>query len=222
VQNFKDLALGCIYAVLGVFTNLGANPAYDATIVTNIPGRAFSRLTSPEGITYLINLTVAMAGFIMAYRLWWTSLRTKLKRTKRSPRLISTSVGLSLILIWTSLAALAVFVASNHYYAVDGRYLAIIFFTIFIVIATYLRRTRLKRGHLVIAGFIMVCGIGLGAHAAWQTSTRSLVAMSPTHQRDSLLLTPSNSIRFTTSLGTIGESCRYDRRCANHKMSFHS
>lgn len=188
VQSFKDLALGCIYAILGLFTNLGANPAYDATIVTNIPDRALSQLASPEGVTYLVNIAVAVGGLVMAYRLWWTSLRTKLKRTKRSPRMISTSVSLSLMLIWTSLAALAVFVASNHYYAVDGRYLAIIFFTIFIVIATYLRRTRLKRGRLVIAGLIIVCAIGLGAHAAWRTSTQSLVALSPTQQRDGLIV----------------------------------
>jgi LmbE family N-acetylglucosaminyl deacetylase len=188
VQTIKDFALGCIYAVLGLFTNLGANPAYDATIVTDIPGRAVSRLISPAGITYLVNLTIAIGGFVMAYRLWWTSLRTKFKKTKRSPRLISTSIALSLLLVWTSLAALAVFVASNHYYAVDGRYLAIIFFTVFIVIATYFRRTRLKRGRLVIAGLIIVCGIGLGAHAAWQTSNRSFAAHSSTQQRDALIV----------------------------------
>ena len=188
VQSFKDLALGCIYATLGLFTNLGANPAYDATIATDIPRQAINRLFSPAGVTYLINSTITIGGFVMIYRLWWSSLRTKFKKTKRSPRLISTSVGLSLMLIWTSLAALGVFVASNHYYAVDGRYLAIIFFTVFIVIATYLRHTRLKRGRLVIAGLIIVCGIGLGAHAAWQTSDRSFTAQSHIQQRDALIV----------------------------------
>ena len=188
VQNLKDLALGCIYAILGLFTNLGANPAYDATIVTTIPGQAINRLFSPAGVTYLINGLITIGGFVMIYRLWWNSLRTKFKKTKRSPRLISTSVGLSLALIWTSLAALGVFVASNHYYAVDGRYLTIIFFTVFIVIATYLRRTRLKRGRLVIAGLIIVCGIGLGVHAAWQASDRSFTAQSHIQQRDALIV----------------------------------
>jgi hypothetical protein len=188
VHSLKDLALGIIYGILGVFTNLGANPAFDATIAKDIPAQAFQRLFSSQGIAYLINIAIAGAGLTMSYRLWWSSLRIQPKKTKRRPRPIPASHGLSLVMIWTSLAALAVFIASNHYYAVDARYLAIILFTVFIVVATYLRRIRLARRHVVVAGMIIICGIGFGLHTAWQTSARSAAVLSANQQRNHLII----------------------------------
>ncbi|HEX7484411.1 MAG TPA: PIG-L family deacetylase [Candidatus Saccharimonadales bacterium] len=188
VNNFKDLALGIIYGILGIFTNLGANPAFDATIAKNIPAQALQRLLSPAGPTYLINISLAFTAIVISYKLWWTSLRTKLKKTKRAPKPLQTSIGLSLIMIWTSLAAFGVFIASNHYYAVDARYLTIFLFTVFIVIAIYMRRIRLRRARVVIAGLIIVCGIALGLHSSWQTSANSAAVLSTNQQRNHLII----------------------------------
>jgi LmbE family N-acetylglucosaminyl deacetylase len=188
IHSFKDLTLGTVYGVLGIFTNLGANPALDTTMIKSIPSYALHHLISKEGIAYLINITIATAGLVMSYRLWWTSLRFKPKKTKRPPHPINTSLSLSLALIWTTLAALGVFVISNHYYVVDARYLTITLFTVFIVMATYLQRIKLARRPLVIISIIIICSIGFGMHSAWQSSTRSVAVLSNNEQRNSLIV----------------------------------
>src|ERR1035437_2943331 len=67
VSSSKNLALGVLYGGLGIATNFGANPAYDATVVRNIPHQFFARLFSLDGPAYLVNIIILATGLVLAY-----------------------------------------------------------------------------------------------------------------------------------------------------------
>ena len=57
-HSVKSIGLGIIFAVGGVLTNFGANPAYGATTFRTIPSMAWHHLAGPAGFTYFINFIV--------------------------------------------------------------------------------------------------------------------------------------------------------------------
>jgi LmbE family N-acetylglucosaminyl deacetylase len=189
VQNTKDLLLGVIFGSLGLFTNLGANPAFDTTIAANLPAQALHRLLTAEGIAYLVNLVIAISGFVMAYHITQQSLYKKLifnKKKLQTPT-NDTPLQLSLMLIATTLASLVIFILSSHYYPVDARYLTIVLFTVIIVIATYIRRVQFSFGTITSAGFILICVVLIGIGATWFSYQRSITALSENTNRNQLI-----------------------------------
>ncbi|MBI2588815.1 PIG-L family deacetylase [Candidatus Saccharibacteria bacterium] len=183
-HGFHNLGLGIIYAFLGLLTNFGANPAFDATIFRNVPTQLQARLVDVGGPAFLINAAIFVVGLFLVLRLILNSLNQTTQRDKPEP---DQSLKLSLLLIWTSVAAMVVFVLTNHYYAVDARYLTITLFTLFIAGAAYLRQTVLRPKMLVAAGMVMSLGIILGITVLARTYDAGKDALSETTKRNLLV-----------------------------------
>jgi LmbE family N-acetylglucosaminyl deacetylase len=183
VHNLHSMALGVIYAVLGLLTDFGANPAFDATRLRDIPGRLQAHLVSPGGITYLINAAILAAGLVMAIRLVTASLSPKEnKKTHFDNKSL-----LSIMLIWTTLAAFGSFIVSNHYYVVDARYLTISLFAIFIAGATFISKRHWQPEKVVLAGLVIAVGIVLGITSAVQNYSDDKNGLATLNLRNSVI-----------------------------------
>lgn len=161
VLNMRNIALGSFYAIGGLFTNLGANPAYDATVLRNVPSVAWHRLLSVAGPAYLVNIGVLLAGLIAAGHLGHSvfgSTRRKLAYSRLQL--------VSLTLIWSALAATAAFILTSHEYAVDARYLGIWLFTIFVCLATYSKTKIWPQRWIIGVGLTLLVAIACGCFGA--------------------------------------------------------
>jgi LmbE family N-acetylglucosaminyl deacetylase len=176
----KDLGLGIIFAGLGLLTNFGANPALGTTYLRDLPHQARINLLSYGGLAYLINLALLLAGLFFAWRLLSRSLAHNRNRT------IAMDPGkrLGVMLIWTSTAAAAVFILSNHYYAADARYLTISLFTLFIAVAAYARNRKWRPPALALTGLLILIAILLGIPTAINTYRSDKAALAPINQRN--------------------------------------
>jgi LmbE family N-acetylglucosaminyl deacetylase len=188
VHGLRGLVLGGIFAVLGILTNFGANPAFDTTIVKNIPHEAFSRLAGLSGLSFIINIVILAVG---AYSVWQI-VRTSLKINKRRSAKFDSPFILSNLLIWTSVAAVFAYIFTNHYYAVDSRYLSISLFAIFITAATYFRKKKLVADKIVAIGLVISVGILLGTISVVRTYSTDKATLSDIDGRNSLVAQAMN------------------------------
>ncbi len=154
----KDVVLGIVFGVLSIATNFGANPAFDAAVLRNIPGLAWARLFGLVGVAYVVNGLLCITGAVMAARL----LLGSLFHPKDKEPLLDNPVQLSLLLIWASFAAFAAYIGTRHYFFVDARYLGIVLFAGVISAATYLRGVTLPRRTIVIAAAVLLLGMCSG------------------------------------------------------------
>ena len=150
VQSFKDIIFALFYGVLGIFTNFGANLAYDSNTIKDFPGIALARALSPFSITFI----ATFAAFAAVVAAGWKHITLIVKRTG-DKQLYSKPTLLALILIATSFAAFGVFIISNHYYPVDARYLAIVLFAGFVALAAYPFKTHPPIIRLVLMGGLL-------------------------------------------------------------------
>lgn len=181
-HHLKDWVLGSLYGTLGIFTNFGANPAFDATIVRHIPHQAYARLIGVGGISYIVNIAILGFGVFSAGRLTASSLF----KTKKEDEL-DTPSKLSIMLIWATLAGLVAYVISLHYYAVDSRYLAISVFTIFITTATYVRQKPINRNKVLIAAALICVSIFLGLFASLGLFHEDKQALAGVNSRNKII-----------------------------------
>ncbi|MDB5176221.1 MAG: hypothetical protein JWM81_1079 [Candidatus Saccharibacteria bacterium] len=180
VGSAHSLLLAAIYGASGILTNFGANPAYDATIVANIPGTAIRHMLSLGGPTYIVNACLFIVALALASIQLWSSLR----RQKIRKQNISHSDGLSLLLLWTSGAAVGLFIISNHYYAVDARYLTITLFALSITAVSRLRGVRISADKLLIISAMLLTSVVLGALHAGSTYRVQAAALSDIKSRN--------------------------------------
>ena len=197
VHSAKTAAIAGVFAVMGLFTNFGANPAYDAGVIREIPQRALTRLLSPSGISYLINACVLLYG------LWITSkfLLASLLKSRALAIKPSTSFRLTLILLWTALADLAVFVVGNHDYAVDSRYLTIWLFTIFVALASYASKKKPKPEHLLGAALLLCIALGAAVPQLVQTQRNGQGALADINLRNKQVYRALQTHRTSTLVG---------------------
>lgn len=185
ITSWRDFGLGVVFALFGTLTNLGANPLFDVTIVKNIPAQLAVRWANISNLASLINLTILGGGVFASY--WLANLSLKAPKPKAKKPKIDLPLHLSLMLIATSLAALVVFVAANHYYAVDSRYLAIILLAVFVALAVYLHKQHLKAQHLVLAGCGLLIAIIVGSIATFASYNQERDALSGIGKRNALV-----------------------------------
>jgi LmbE family N-acetylglucosaminyl deacetylase len=175
----KNILLGILYAAMAVFTNFGANPAFAATTVRSIPHQLFSNLFNIGGPAYLINCLVLVFGLFTTYKI----ARQSWRLSKGSPVNFSPPIKLTLIMIWTSIVAVLSYVISRHYYAVDARYLTIIFFTVFIAITTYAKTKKWQPDIIVAVGALLIVGILFGLFGVTKNYHKDQIALAVTdHQ----------------------------------------
>jgi len=182
VHNLHSVALGIVYGVAGLFTNFGANPAYDATFVCHIPHQLLDRLFGLGGLAYLINIILLLIGAVVVWRLLARSVRQRSNR-----RQLDVPLRMALTLSWSTLVAVGIFIASNHYYAVDARYLTIALFAVFVSVAVYGRSLVWPARWLVTAGIILSVGMAFGAVTAGRTYHDQRQALSPISSRDKVV-----------------------------------
>jgi LmbE family N-acetylglucosaminyl deacetylase len=182
-HSAHDITLGVIYAAQGLLTNFGANPAYDATIVRNIPHQAYARLASLSGPGFVVNACVLVFGVYAAWRI----MRASLRRNKGKASPPDGPARLSIMLVWSSLAAVGVFVTTSHYYAVDARYLSIALFAVFVSAATFARKQKWQPQTIVACGVIILIGIVFGLMAAGRSYANDRGAMADINERDKLI-----------------------------------
>lgn len=201
VHDAASFALAVLYALGGLLTNFGANPAYDALTVGAIPSRIVHNLFSAGGFAYLVNLACFMLGAVLSLRLIAGSLNlTKAK----APRALYENVSgrLALLLLWASVAAGGLFVLSNHYYAVDARYLTLALFALFITAAAWARtKKKLPQERLLAVGLVILVSIASGSLSAISTYNHQSEAYAGINQRNDAIAQALRSHRVDVLVG---------------------
>jgi LmbE family N-acetylglucosaminyl deacetylase len=192
----KGLGLGGLYAALDTITNFGANPAFDGAVIKQIPQVANSRLLSVAGPAFVINIMLMLVGLYCSLRLMLASIFRKLQKELDRP------TQLSLLLLWSALAAVAAFAATDHYFAGDARYLTLVFFAVLVSTATWLRRWKptSKKIPLVIGG-VLVLGMGVGLISVGRTYQDNQAGLDTNNQRNILVATTLKEHPVTTLIG---------------------
>lgn len=197
IHSGKDLVLGVAYAVLSVFTNAGANPAYDGTILGNVPGIAAHRLWSVTGLAYLVSGGLLLYGLFLAWRFVVSTLRAAPRQQK-----VPAANLLALSLLWSTVAAAGVFVATSHYYAVDARYLSIGLFALVIITSVSLRRHNWQHPEqLLRLASVLLVAIGLAVVTAFHISAKQTAALQTVDARNELVATALKHHRVDVLVG---------------------
>lgn len=199
-HNPKSLALGIFYAVGGLLSNFGANPAYDASTLREIPSQVQHHIISPAGPAYVVNLLLLSMGLVLVFTLIYRSLKVPPKKVLTPQEKMSQR--LALLLVWTSLAVGGLFVVSKHYYVVDARYLTLSLFAVFVVAANWLhQKKRLHPRLFMIAGLILVGSIASGSVGALQLHTTETKAQAEITHRNVIVAQALVSHRVSTLVG---------------------
>ena len=177
------LALGVFYAAMGLATNLGANPAYDGTVLHTIPNLVQHRLTGIGGFSFLINASILLFAVFAATKQMIFSLLPRGKHTYPEDWVTK----LTLMLLWVSLVSIGAFVVTNHYYAVDARYLTVCFFSLFVAVTAYVRQKTWSPERVVGLGAVLAFSVSLGCVFAVTNYQHQANALKETNDRNSLV-----------------------------------
>ncbi len=196
-HGLKALSLGVIYAAGGFMTNFGANPAYDALTLRAIPSRAVHNMLSLAGPAYLINFAVLAFGLTVCVLILLRSVGL-FKQPKLE--ISATATGLSLMLLWGTVAVIGLFIVTNHYYVVDARYLTLGLFAVFVSLAVWTSGQRLKPELWLLCApvlvFSIVCSsLALGINKAPRQAATSVA------QRNQLIAQTIASHRVDVLVG---------------------
>lgn len=196
-QTPKDMALGVIYAAMGLLTNLGANPAFDATQPAHIPAEAVHRMTSPGAAAFVLAFAVVCAtGFAI-----WHVVRPTVVLKRGRPPVPDKATLLSVALLASTAAALGVFIASKHYYAVDARYLVIGLLAGAVTAVTYARRRRWRPSGLILTGVVTGIGILGAAYTTYDSYAAGRAALATTTQRNQAVVAALAHHKVSTLVG---------------------
>lgn len=195
----QSVLLGTAYALLGIGTNFGANPAFGNTELGKLPHDVAAQVIQTSGIPYAVAALLCVGGVICV----WRVLRSSFKRTATSEAVHTPLADqLSVALILSTVVACGVFVATNHYYAVDARYLAIGLFAACIAAATQLRRHQWHRPkRLVFGGAVLLLGCLPNALIAHATATQQLQAYHTQNARNDVIVQTLRRHTVDTLLG---------------------
>ena len=184
VHNFIE---GCAYAALGVFTNLGANPAASATTLRGIPHELFTNLFSVGGFAYIVNFILLITGVYFVYNVFISVKLAKQSTGKKKSQGVSNAQQISLLLIWSSVAAGALYAVSNHDYVVDARYLTIVLFAVSISAATYTRTKQWNPKKLALVGAVTILSIICGTIYSVHLYNNDKAALQNINNRNSTI-----------------------------------
>ena len=185
VHTFRKFIVGCLFAVLGILTNFGANPVFDTGVVAHFFVTARAHLADIGVISFITNFLLFCFSLFASLSLLARSIK---KQPPLNEREIEAPQQLSLLLIWSTLMAVAAFILTEHYYASDARYLSIAFFALFISAASFLRQRDIisKRVAMLLSGLLLI-SIGAGLHITWDIYKTDQSALSDIAQRNSLV-----------------------------------
>ena len=185
VTSFHNASLAAFYAITGALTNLGANPASTTTVIRSMPKSIVHNFFSLGIVGYTANIAIVIFGiciFIWEIRY---SLTVNIKKSKT--KLVS-DYRLAVMLGWASLAAICGYIVVNHAYRLDARYLTIVFFTIFVAIASYSKTKKIRPNLLLITGTILVIAIVSGIAPTWSQYRSDRQTLSPIGQENTEII----------------------------------
>lgn len=184
VQTLRSLGLGVVFGALGILTNFGSNPAFDTAVLRYLPTIAKTRLLHLAAISYATNAGVFLVGLLISLKFYFSSFN---RPAAGAPKTDSAE-KLAVMLLFSSIAAVGAFVATDHYYVVDARYLSILLFAVFITAAVYLRKRQIKSNKWsVYFGALLVVSIIIGAHSFYSTYLMQNQALAGINQRNELI-----------------------------------
>ncbi len=160
----KDLMLGGVYALLGLLTNFGANPASDTRLLHHVPSQVMHTLASPAGFVYVVNALIFLGGLYAVYKL----IKASITHHKELDGHFDTYGRLGLMLVWTSIVAILAYIVSRHYYPVDARYLTIALFAIALALGVAIKKHQVKAEWALVISAVLLIGVGSGLYAALQ------------------------------------------------------
>ncbi len=153
VSSLHNLMLGITYVVAALFTNFGANPAFAAITLRDVPHQLLVHMFGFGGPGYIVNVLLMFGGVYACV----VVLRSSISKKPKLPDTVS--YRLALALTWGALVAAAAFVSTDHYYLVDARYLAVILFAAAIAGTVVLRRLRWSALQLTLASCVLLLTI---------------------------------------------------------------
>jgi LmbE family N-acetylglucosaminyl deacetylase len=175
VHTLKGLAEALFFGVGSVLTNFGANPVHAEVVIKSVPS-ALGHSLSYSTVAYLVNLAVLLSSLWLAIKLW---------RQYRQAEKQSLATRFALALCGASIASVAIYVLTDHYYPVDARYMTIMVFALFISAAVYMRQysPRLRYVGMISAVLVVsiVIGIFTARHEYQQSQTALLSRAQLTH-----------------------------------------
>ena len=190
--SIKNLVLGIAYAVMGVLSQFGANPVSSTVIAADIPGAIVHSIRSLSIIGYLVN------GIILVSIIVATTLLIK-RNAKRAPIVVPTKrsrkvtvvaqdgTEFALYIIACTITAIGLFIVTNHYYAVDARYVGIVFFAGFIALAVIVSKIDFSQRAIMVVSVIALIGCFFGIIGAYQSFHSSWQAYIPIRTQNTLI-----------------------------------
>jgi LmbE family N-acetylglucosaminyl deacetylase len=180
IQNQETLGKGLIFASSGIVTNFGANPVFNAIAAKNFSNQAMINIKSVGIVSFVTNICIMLviAGCVIL-------LIIKSFKKLKYVDSIDNSTKLSIVLIWSTVAAILAFIIADHYYPVDARYLAISFFAGFVVLATVSRSVKIRpKLILVLVNAILLISISAGLIFCYQYYSKNISAVADISTRN--------------------------------------
>jgi len=182
VHGLHGVALAGFYALVGLFTNFGANPAYDVTETSQMTHQAFMHVASWSGFALTANVLLFGIAIYMVVRFTKDSFTMPDTEFVRKDRF-----SVAMLLLASGVSALAAFMLTDHYYAVDARYLAIIFFAVCIAAVVYMARRQYRARTLLLAGGVLCIAVTSGLFTSLQSYRESSNALQTINDRNALV-----------------------------------
>ena len=165
-------------------------------IVRTIPSIAGHGFLSIAGVSYIVNGLLFLASLAaVLFILRWSFTKEKEGSPDGQYHLLATT------LIWSSFAAVILFIGSNHYYPVDARYLGITLFAGIISAAVWLRNRNFSPRTLVIVGAIMLISCTFGVVASFRQFDADSTALSTVNARDQIILQDLSKHKVSVLVG---------------------
>ncbi len=184
VHSSHDFLQGVIYAFLGLLTNFGDYPVHGVrTSLQSVPHKAIVSLLHVGGVTFFINGVILAVGIFMV----WQLIHASFIPPKNKKLVLDKSTGLSIMLVWSTLAAFVSFIISKHEYRVDARYLTIALVAVFISVAAYTSKKKWRSEVVVLAGLIIMIGIPFGILTSLRFYNTDKLALATINKRNSLV-----------------------------------
>jgi len=158
IHSLHQFLLGAIYAILGLLTNMGANPMLGLTTLFEAPRLLLARLLSPAGIGYVVNAVTAGAALLATSIITYGYYARQPKQSL--PKLWP---SLTVLLSWSSVTAVGAFVLIDHGFSVDARYEGVILFAVAIGAASFVSQRKIPTKLIIcwLALAVLACLSGL-------------------------------------------------------------
>lgn len=190
--SIKNLILGVVYAVMGVLSQFGANPVSSTVVAADIPGAILQSIRSLSSIGYLVNGVVFVAVIVATFLLIKRNAKRvpmslQRKRSRKATVVVQDHSEFALYAIACTITAIGLFIVTNHYYAVDARYVGIAFFAGFIALAVVVSKIEFSQRMIIIVSVIALTGSFFGIIGAYQSFNTSWQAYTPTRNQNTLI-----------------------------------